>query len=507
MLPLHLRSRTPRLILCILLGGILSAPVMADFPDGIWNGKPWSPSLLTQEVNKGNPDALAEWADCSTRVRLNIKYNPRLIQQRIQQAAKKGSILGQFLNAKRLIFSRTHDEKEKNRGYEIIKKLAAKKYPPAIGILGRMHIFGHGVPLNFKKAYHFLNQAKSMGDITSLSILAFLYAKPYHEQHNLRTAQKLYSQCLKQNHDIFAAVYIVEQSQHRITQDYPFYFSLETLSEAKLRIEQAANLNHPYALTFKATQEIEHGNPHLGIPLMIRAANMNGKAAIQNLIPWFSFGKKIDVHGKKQIIVRGTKSGAKHAAILSYRSGARDGEVVLIYAEALLNNCKNTDSSQYKKALKILKDQLLDNNCNAHTVLGETLPPLYFRMKSRNIKLHQRGLSHLIYHSNHQPDYIYQIACYYLSAPNDPSYNPSKGIAAAHYYIEHHTGFYQEQMRAFAKKSEQNLSPAQKEELRKLIDLQFPIANVFRKKAFDHLKEIGDLPKNATFSLTREAHH
>jgi len=488
------------ILLSFLFSTLLASA--APFPDGIWNRKPWPKDQLLKQVEAKNPDALAEWALCSIKVLQGIAYDKPLFRKRLKYAAEHGSIQGKFLHAIQL----QQNNQTREEGFKIIKALAKEKYPPAVAKLGRMYIFGNEVKKNNALAEKFLLEAESLHASMSAYLLAYFYLHSNSPFRDHQKGHEYYLTSFKQDQGVYAAVYIRETATEQQNRGEKPTFSVELLESVNQRIREAANLNYPYALTKEGVFEIDHGNPHVGVPMLIRAANLYNETAIRIISRWFTSGKKATYDGKFQTLVQGTFKDSKQLAVLAYLSGNRSSTVIRGYSTHLLYYSKPKDrATNYAKANALCIKLLHEGDCNPHNVLGEGNLYAYHVSGKKEPQRFKRGMAHQIYHLNHYPGGIYHVAQYHMLDGNISTNDLAKAWAATQGYLR---GQLKEKPNPEIKKwladLDKEMTPEEKIEGQELLKENFPVAEKFRREAFNYLKQVGDLPEDAQFSTSKQ---
>ncbi len=93
------------------------------------------------------------------------------------------------------------------------------------------------------------------------------------------------------------------------------------------------------------------------------------------------------------------------------------------------------------------------------------------------------------------------MSIYYLK--RDKTLDLVKGVAATTSSVERNKGAWKKFSSSWLKKAKLKLTPAQKKEVDELVKLGFPHSDHFRKAAFKHLQESGDLPNDWEYGQTR----
>lgn len=475
----------------ILLSFFLTSCLWADqatIPDGAWNGKPWKKSILLKEVAKGNPNALAEWAYCSRRALLQIPFDKKLIYQRAQQAASQKSLIGARLVAKCLMHG-VGTEPDPQKAKAMFKDLARQGCPDAILDMAGIHIY---TTKEYAKAEALIQQAEKFNCIRSLGLRASLAEKKESSPYDSRKAVQLRIKDFKLNRDIYSACSLHYIATIKRPGLYHDIISPELLNKIFDRVEQGATLNHPTPLFRQSWYELKKRDKHLGVTLMIRAANAGNPDAMKSITKWISQGLEVRQGNSNELLAIGEfKTGAK-AAEFAYHHGIRTDTVLLSYATELSRFHRKGYAKKHQLATELFRRILKNGDCNAHDPFGI--------QHIQNHEIHQgtqedsnRGFAHLIYHTNHSDYACHTLALYYMSEPDSPSYNLPKGIATCKNTISRQDGQHRKDMERWIKQ-ESKLTEEQKAELKQLTKDGFPTAEKFRRPAFKLIQASGDLP-------------
>lgn len=476
------------------------------FKDGQWNGKPWKKAHLLSEVEKGNSDALAEWAMCSNYALLGISYDEDLIEKRSLLAIEGGSTLAKAFYGNYLIAS--SDEEFQKLGYRLSEDAVALGHPLAISGLARRYLFGTNVELDMEKAYELLKQSEKFNCNLAIGILGFYHGydankKRYDVNKSIFYRKKSLSDFMS----IYAAVNLNNLLKNDDLEPFHHLIDLDTLDAADLRLVEAARLNHPYALVYVARNYVDVGKPHQAVPLMIRAANRDNQAARAIIAKWLENGYYLDSDEGKEIVANGAYADAVKFAGLSFRKGDRSSQTLRNYAKQLYWDKVEDPEKRainYEKAEALLLTRLNSKgediyDCNCHDTLASGLLKVYNDDELIDDAVRDRAVAHYIYHSDHSDRNSYWIAWYFLQNKKNKLYDPVKGITAAKLSLKTGNEKYNKTARKKIRKASVGLTDEQQAEIDMLTEDGYPTAEKYRKEAYEYLLRIGDLSPAHSF--------
>lgn len=489
---------------CLLFALLLSATLSASsIPDGAWNGKLWRKSDLLAGVEKGDADALAEWAFCARRGLMELPYDPKLIYQRAKKAADLGSMAGKRLAAKCMMFGIGVglDSKTAFRG---IERAAAQDCPDAWVDMALLHLKGEfGAQKDQAKAEALLRKAEKEGSFRAVDALSELTSMKEYGGYDLAESRRLLAKAFGMSKDVYIAKKIYYAVVYSNREDYGGIITRRMFSEAREVIEQGILLHHPLALFTQSFYELDspNGDRHRGVMLQIRAANLGNKAAMKNMTRWLARGVKKRYAGEYQTLAVGNYRDSLKTAKYAYDRGERSNSVIYVYASQLSSATGEGCAEKHRLAEKLLKKLIANGDCNAHDVLGNLRLRRHEKFNGSKEEA-ELGLAHMVYHSNHSEYAVYGLVYYLCMHKEMASYDLVKGAAASHYYLEKFTGEkYAKRIHLAQRwlKAAEKFTDAQKKEYKRLVDAGFPASELYRRPAYELLKKAGDLPTDWKF--------
>ena len=486
----------------------------SPFIDGVWNGKPWNKAHLLAEVEKGDPDALAEWASCSDNVRIGIAHDRELINERFELAVEGGSLLAKAFYGNFL--ARNADEKLKARGLQMMEEALKEGHPLALSGMARRKMFGHDTEVDLEGAHKLLKEAETHNSALAIAILGFYYQ--YDEKNNTRydieKSIAYRKQSLLKFDNPFAAVNLNSMLENRSLERFHHLIDLDTLDQGDQAIEKAAQLGLPFALVTVAKAYYDAKKPHLALPMMVRAANLEHATARSYLSIWFDRGYKVKSGKGEKLVAKASYLESIKFAGLSYRSGDQSSAAIRNYARYLYSEKNDTPDQlklNHEKAEDLLLTKLNFNehtsyDCNCHDALAAGLIRIHGAdEKPLDEALVARSFAHYIYHHDHTPSNIYTICWYMLNDKDHKFYDPVKGLAAATSFLEIADSKSKsvKPARNLIKRSKKFITAEQKALAVELVADGYPTSEKYRREAYEYLLKIGDISPEHKFRAKR----
>ncbi|MDP0492242.1 MAG: hypothetical protein Q7Q71_14425 [Verrucomicrobiota bacterium JB023] len=491
-----------RTFLIILLGSL--SAFAGEFPDGLWNSKPWPVDRLEEEAQAGNIDAMAEWAYCSSESMLGIAYDAERIVDYSRKSSQAGSALG-TLNLGRAYLRDEALKKDDLKGSELIIQAAETGHPLARYLLGTIlsnkDPTGKIIP-DFEAALKIFEEP-SCKEVYLYDWAQYLiYSMGLKGFKDIDEASTHLKACLQNSSYLLAAdtlIYLTSDDQS----GYDNYFDDETIRKAWERLEEGVELNNPKAKYRKGLHEYREGNPHIGVPLLIESANTGYNSALYTIS--FYLRKHYWLQSVGGIGAMGDLKSKMNVASGLYKTVPRYrafSHIALSHAEAL--RAKKVEQKQQlsldDEAIKVYRQVIRDhrNSKTAYYGLAGYIGEMAWREKQgKEFSDHANQI--YLYRCVEDEQCAHYLAWGLLDNRVHKYRDNPRGYAAVKYAIERNEGAFKKAEEGYLKRALKRMTPEEITEGEKLIKDGFPYARKYREEAFNFLKEQGDLPEDWVF--------
>jgi TPR repeat protein len=471
-------------------------------PDGAWNGKIWERERLLSGVEKGERDALAEWAYCCRRGLLKLPHNYELIYQRAKRAAEKGSLMGKRIIAK-CVRHGEGTEANPQKAFELFSELNQLNCPDARIDLASYHLSGQFVERNVLKAQELIAKADQEGAVRAIVAKADFETRNLAQGRDPRKIMNSYLRAFRTVPDVYNASEIYNLLIDGKLGEMDKSSRSALFSNVRKVVAQGMELNHPFAFITQSFYEFNapEGNKHLAVALQVRSANLGDTSAMGNITKWMRQGLRKNYGGGYQLLAKGNAQDYLAAGDLAFKRGSTKSAARLSYATKLSRSEGANRVANHQKAAEILKGLIAEGECNAHDVLGTQRIQEHVKFKGVKSEM-DLGFAHLIYHSNHSSYSLYLLGLFYGDKV-EATYDPVKQAAVYKFSLSKFEGERNDSDNEATRRLPvlgKQLTAGQQKELGKLMESGFPSATQFRKPAYELLVNAGDLPKDWKFN-------
>ena len=466
--------------ICLTLLVLTHLSFAAEWIQGQWNGQPWQREELIKKAQQGDPDAMAEWAYCSYFTANNIPNNPAKITEYARRAAENDSILGKSMHAYCLMLG-TNGTLKPQQGLSILEELSTTKHPFVDFCIAQSYTIKKVRPRDTKKTLEMLEQLTKKNVVQAPPVLAFFIKrrdpdramellKQSFEKHNNSTATSLQFLNLTNVENRYGKAYA------------------DKVTENMLKIASLGSKAAIMRLAEVASRDEDSGN----VIQLIKPRALSGHTS--------SIEALLSILEKKPIDI--SPATPFELAKTAYGQGSTNEYVLVAYHHGLINALQHNNN--YDELAPLIEEACRKGTnfgqCRMHNHLGEFFMLSYTNYKGP-VEHFDRAESNFIYHFYHASDYCsYMLAYYYLDNVRLERRDLAKGIAAAHVALKANKG--QHQIDCLSRQRNLALleaTDAEKSEAERLIQIGFPNDKDSRRRAFDHLKEIGDMPAHIKF--------
>ena len=469
-----------------------------EFPDGIWNGKPWSKEELTEGVKRNDPDALAEWVDCADFAELSIPCDREALFKYATQAAEQGSILGKLKVGEALIAG-YGTKPDRLKGLEIITEASEAGHPAATSSLATYRLSRSFK--DFDKALALLETIKDQPLRYADYNQYLVYRNGAHGFVDREDALKALVRSFEKTKDIRSATKIYYEVFSK--KGGAGILTDELAQQARERLQEAVDLHHDLACYGLGYHLIKSENPNQGVPLMLEAAAQGSYRAVYTITHFCRSPEyKGDFGG---YTVAGDQQSAFNGAAYLYRNNFNRDNMVIArsYADYLTQekHRKKSPTTLDDEAVKVYRRIIAENRSDNRNYmsLASYIALADYGKKGNNPEATEHARNILIYRSEADSIASHWLSRGYSMNSNRKRKDYAKGYAALTYALTKSRNDFRKVQKDWMKHTEEKMSPEQKEEAERLIKDGFPYARKYREAAFEYLKEKGDIPNNWVF--------
>lgn len=481
-----------KLFFCIFMSLAHMSIVLGEIRSGLWNGQPWDLNTLKGEVQKNNPDALAEKAYCMREAWNNFAQNDAKEFQLIQTAYQAKSPLSIVLMARSYLYG-YGVPKDDLKARKYLEEALKSEHPFALNYLSNCLLDGRaGYDKNLERAKVVRMEAVAQGVIIAEANLCLsLFQGDYDYKKDVQKALDISAEKIRTSthHSQFHAILLRGVNQNII---HPALKDQALLKLAEVRVSEAVQLGKLKSISRLAEYYGVTNRPHEAVPLMLHAGRNEDANGLGGLLEMTTGGQSSYRH---QSI--GQYSTHYRLARLAWKNGNRSPLVSENVAESYLYKWGKEDL-QPLKALPILKHQHKIGQ-NVHRFLGRVY--LSFDIAEHDAA---RGEAHLIYSIRSSGKWIlhFIIDCYF-DAP-ERGRDLAKARAVGLSGLEHITcDIRRAKIKNRLKQIELQITPADLKRSNDLVEKRWPLSQEVMAQAVETLIKYGDLPEIARLPQAR----
>ncbi|MDP0492240.1 MAG: hypothetical protein Q7Q71_14415 [Verrucomicrobiota bacterium JB023] len=497
-------------VLLFLLASSLSL-IAGQFPDGVWNSKPWPADKLEAEAAAGNIDAMAEWAFCSSEVMLGIAYDSEQIVEYAKRSSTGGSALGTLLLGEFYIRGQAIEE-DQAKGSELIIQAAETGHPLARYKWASLMVLSDYVGTIEPDPEAALEIFEEPGckQLFNYDFIDYLiYSKGARGFQDFEEAYSALIRCFNKTQSIDCASNIIYLNS---SYDKPArkYLTDAILNKAAKRVEEGVRLNHPHAKYRWATYKKSGITPHQKFPLLIEAANQKTWLAHYTLNYWVVNQDRMQQCGGEVLIGDGkTRLNTAAAVYEKLPRLGKKSRIGLLYAEKIRDEKQKNGGghSAEDEAIQIYRQLIRADRSNVGALrdLGNYFCYVASFGEKRDKKYLDRGCEMFVYLSEKDRRTAFFLVATLLNSPHfEPQY--AKAYAALDHVWDQKDSFYSPRERRLKRKMMEKITPEQIAEGERLIKDGYPYARKYREAAFKFLQEKGDVPADWIFDDDLDEH-
>ncbi|QQL44009.1 sel1 repeat family protein [Sulfuriroseicoccus oceanibius] len=467
--------------------------------DGAWNGKRWERERLFAGVAEGDPDALAEWAYCSSKVLLGIAYDEQLIYSRAKEAAERGSLFGRSLVGM-CYQNGIAVEIDYEFSARVLNETMDQGCGYAAGWVGFLFSKGRGVMRDFDQVYEIAMTRVPEYARLRETLLASVQDDSTSSFFSPACTTDRWMESFGRTGDVNDALCSLYADAYS-TRYYPGGIKLGVKDRMGVRMWDAAMLGHIVSVNQVAWTRINAGGHRYGSLLALNAGTAGQKEALRNLAVVSSRPySRLDDRSREVLFITSEESGDD-----LWERACRAGFVDSYYTGNIaqkLYDLHIPKSPRRDYATQLMKRMINRGDPEGHRNLGYCLMYVHGWHRYHPVELNKkRGIAHLIYGSAESHDCECTLAwCYFKGGINDRFLDRVRGVALARATINRRGhGGCETKLRQWIKDEGAKLSAEEKKQVEDLLKRGFPRSDEFRRPAFELLKEVGDLPPNAKF--------
>jgi len=462
---------------------------LAEFPDGLWNGKRTPTEQLKEGVAKKDPHSLAEWADCSRNGLPGIPYDIEAAYQHAKEAAELGNPYGMAITA-RCYLKGLGTEKAPQKGLAWAKKSAATGHPLGLKVLANYyHAGAGGLKKSLAKYADFNNKAANAGSILARGNRAgATFEGLFGFPKNRNKGMKEMIECMETAETAYPAINVLVYIE-----DFPNFEMLtpKVIALAELRVRTSAEAGCQESMSRLGIYYRDTGRPNKGLPLIIKAAQKPHPFASEKAF-WACYSTSANRRGGAV----GQYSTYFRFARDAYDTGNRNDDIINAVAESYIYSWGD-EPHQPDRALPYLEGLIERNYGKARKNLAKVLVSEGSK-KAYDI---ERGRAILLYLGARGQGLHSLVDSYFICKPADRDL--TKGYAASHAATKFLTGVSLEQVTRRQTNTLKRMTPEQKEAAEKLIKADFPLGRKFQEAAIATMIKNGDAPEGTKYRKPR----
>ncbi|MGE9268980.1 MAG: hypothetical protein ACQKBY_12865 [Verrucomicrobiales bacterium] len=497
-----------------LLGFLLAGEV----PDGRWNGNPWEIAELKRQAEAGEADAMAEWAYEAGQVISEVPHEPERIVDYTKRAMEKGSLLARALRGWQLREGFL-EPIQAERGARLIMEAAEAGHPYAKCLLAKLILRGHfdgqavkGVPDDLGLALKLWRESQAAGvgglaDEMTWRVLLSGAAGTVDQQG----AYEVMIKQLESRELTMATLEKVHFATNGYRNHLTALFSEKDSARSREVMREAAQRGIAYAdyrvagegLRSRSSEEVIHER----MPRVLGAARLGAYPAFTHVLSFLSDNR---FRGEKKANQAFTSSRAQTEKM-----------VTLLFRNGLYRNSDLvTPFYAYHQGLKVKKGAVTDDELVTHYRLRMALFPEhdyhsqladylgFVARANEDQKMAERVIALYVLNSVSQTEARSKLALF-LAKKKAAAGEKALWAATMRACFDElpkkwkHYNWTPEMKKRFEKGWAQ-MRPEEKAEADRLYEAGYPMADEFRKAAFEVLQETGDIDRNEVFQ-PREA--
>ncbi|MEM0896121.1 MAG: PDZ domain-containing protein [Verrucomicrobiota bacterium] len=489
--------------LVLMAGNVLGKDF--GFPDGEWNNRAWELSRLMEGVERGDPDALAEWAFCAANVGKRLEFDAELVHARSKVAAEAGSAIGKLQHAicvERGIGTASDVELSS----KLLQEAVETGHPCALAEVALRKIEAHDRQRSFlgfepdrETGVRYLEQAVSSGFFESKHLKGRDLQDGYSGTKNFRKAARLAKDSFLETGSLKSAAWMYKSARLLSFSEIQEFLEEEVVEKAGERLRSAAALGNPYATYVLAWEGVTEERPHEAIPAFIQSINNKEPQAFWTATYFMRYGR-YNRHVGSTVCTGNYGSIYKTAkeAYLRNIHAEDNRSIVYHYAIGLINKGTPEEKLEAADAFRAL---IRDHREYPYSYTGLA----YYYLKSSeedqpNAEEHFRRCVALGTFRSDSPNGSLALAAYLGEWSLEKFRDYPRAYAAAVWAekLNEDPGCRQHSNK-IAREAWAAMDGGERLKAQRLIEEEYPYKRSYREEAFEYLQEIGDMAKFLPF--------
>ncbi|MEM9480003.1 MAG: PDZ domain-containing protein [Verrucomicrobiota bacterium] len=479
--------------------------VAAEFRDGHWNGKPWEMQTLMASVEKGDPDALAEWAYCAANVGERLSFDRELVHDRSKTAAEAGSALGKLQYA--ICVERgIGTASDFQLSAKLLSEAAETGHPCALIALAVRKLEAHdrqrdylGFEPDEEGGRQCLEEAIASGFYEAKHWSGRDLLEGYSGKKNYKKAARLAKESFLETGSLRSAAWMYKAEHLLSRNEIDEFLEDDVVEKAGERLRSAAALGTPYAKYVMGWEGVKGEKPHEAIPAFIESVNNKEPQSFWTatyIMLQGRFNKYVDstvCSGNYDSIYK----AAKEAYLRNHRANDNT-RIVLYYAYGVIKKGTPEEKLEVATALRAL---IRDHREYPYSYTGLG----YYYLKSSEgdhpeAAEHFRRCVALGTFRSDSPNGSLALAAYLGEWSLEKFRDYPKAYAAAMWAEElNRNAGCKQHARKIARHAWEAMDEGERLKAKQLVDEQYPYKRSYREEAFKYLKDVGDIEKFLPF--------
>lgn len=483
----------PRLLICVLLS---LSPAFA-VPDGAWNGKPWDKQKLETAVQARDPEALAEMAYWTRYGLYDVKYDLTAAFKLAEESAKAGNPYGMALVARGYTVGEGV-RKNEDKGLGFARRSAEAGHPLGKKDLANLLLATSAGKEDDSRAWRqSMQESAAEGCLLAGTNVIKSHAYGLNgSKIDLAKGISLAVAAMEAGVPDFSPAAVLLTRGDEVLKQHAV--EKETVSLAVARLEMGARCGEPECLSILGSWLCQNGDPERGLPMLLRAVEMNYPVAKEHL-----FGILSQEFHREKAGLGTDYSSIRRLARQRYAEGDRRHDLFRHLVQSYLfiepGFEEKPDPAKAMSYLDEMKAQPQKTCGCYHYNYGIAL---FSEVSGKHLD-RERGLAHYIAGGASYP-WSLTVLAHQLAKEKGAGRDPAAAFATGQWAVKNNVSEYPVRM---LDKIRAELTPEQQAQADDLIRRGYPAADEFIQQSIDVLIRHGDLPPGSTVEDVKQYRH